>query len=504
MVSLIVISLAYLGIMLICAKIAEEAFRRIGLITFVGPILAGIFLGSGVFNIIKLNDIISFITSLGIIFLLFLAGAEEFEFEGKFSINIFLSLILEASVPFSITVFILYFMHFSNYLILAVPLAMSSAGPLTRMLMDVGLTSSKVGNTIFNQVILVEILFVVLFVIFQDINQLLITIIEVSLVLVFILIFGRFISNILEKIESYFKVREIEFASIITLILILGYFSSIYKFNSAIAAFFLGILLKDYLKDRPELLERLHAFTYGFFEPLFFLGIGLYVSIVNLNIIALSILLFITIISSKILAGFISAKLVDVEPKVNAIATSVKGGVDSSLLLTALTLGYINNLEYSFSILSISISALIIPIIFQKVYNIKIKDTKIKIKLSQEISNLQIKPLYVTCKESLREVISKITERGVRGIVVVNDDMRPLGYISVQTLLEIDPELYEKIKACEITLEEVPIEYERVKVIDILRKFRETERPVIAIVNNKGELITTIYERELMRFLISI
>lgn len=160
-------------------------------------------------------------------------------------------------------------MHFSNYLILAVPLAMSSAGPLTRMLMDVGLTSSKVGNTIFNQVILVEILFVVLFVIFQDINQLLITIIEVSLVLVFILIFGRFISNILEKIESYFKVREIEFASIITLILILGYFSSIYKFNSAIAAFFLGILLKDYLKDRPELLERLHAFTYGFFEPLF-------------------------------------------------------------------------------------------------------------------------------------------------------------------------------------------------------------------------------------------
>lgn len=53
-------------------------------------------------------------------------------------------------------------------------------------------------------------------------------------------------------------------------------------------------------------------------------------------------------------------------------------------------------------------------------------------------------------------------------------------------------------------LEEVPIEYDNVKIIDLLRKFRETEKPVIAIVNKEGVLVTTVYERELARFLISL
>ena len=76
--------------------------------------------------------------------------------------------------------------------------------------------------------------------------------------------------------------------------------------------------------------------------------------------------------------------------------------------------------------------------------------------------------------------------------------------MSIQTLLEIDPELYENTKACDVLLEEVPIEYDNVKIIDLLRKFRETEKPVIAIVNKEGVLVTTVYERELARFLISL
>nr|WP_276321629.1 cation:proton antiporter [Saccharolobus shibatae] len=490
--------------MLIAAKISEEIFRRIGLVTFVGPILMGILLGDGVIGIIKINEIISFITSLGIIFLLFLAGAEEFDIQNRPNSNVFLAVVLESIIPFSVILIALYTAGFKDYLILTAPLAMSSAGPLSRMLMDVEISDNRISNLIFQQVILVEIIFVILFAVLLKTSEIVITIIEIFLIVAFTIMFGRTLAKILEKIEYYFKAREIEFASLIAIILIIGYLSELYKFNSAISAFFLGILLKDYLKDRPELLERLHAFTYGFFEPLFFLGIGLYVTKIDITIILFGFLFFSLIIASKFLAGFISSKVVYVERKINGIATSVKGGVDSSLLLTGLTLGYIGEFVYSFSILAISLSALVVPLLFQISYKArkKISENK-RVKLSQEVTKLQIKPLYATCEENLRSVITKISERGVRGIVVVNYENKPLGYVSIQTLLEIDPELYENTKACDVPLDEVPIEYDNVRIIDLLRKFRETEKPVIAIINKEGVLVTTVYERELARFLIS-
>ena len=290
MVSILLISLLYLGIMLIAAKISEEIFRRIGLVTFVGPILMGILLGNGVFGVIHINEIISFITSLGIIFLLFLAGAEEFDVENRPNANIFLAVILESIIPFSVVLVALYVVDSKDSLILVAPLAMSSAGPLSRMLMDVEISENRISNLIFQQVILIEIIFVILFAIFLRTGKILITIIEIFLVFAFTIMFGGTLAKILERIEYYFKAREIEFAFLIAIILIIGYLSELYKFNSAISAFFLGILLKNYLKDRPELLERLHAFTYGFFEPLFFLGIGLYVT--ELNIIIILFLLF--------------------------------------------------------------------------------------------------------------------------------------------------------------------------------------------------------------------
>ncbi|AYN75592.1 CBS domain-containing protein [Saccharolobus solfataricus] len=453
MVSLLLISLLYLGIMLIAAKISEEIFRRIGLVTFVGPILMGILLGNGVFGVIQINEIISFITSLGIVFLLFLAGAEEFNVENRPNANVFLAVILESIIPFSVILVAIYIIGFKNYLILIVPLAMSSAGPLSRMLMDVKISDNRISNLIFQQVILIEIIFVILFAILLKTSEILITIIEIFLVFAFTIMFGRTLAKILEKIEYYFKAREIEFASLIAIILIIGYLAELYKFNSAISAFFLGILLKDYLKDRPELLERLHAFTYGFFEPLFFLGIGLYVTKINASIILFSLLFFSLIIASKFLAGFISSKILNIKGKINGFATSVKGGVDSSLLLTGLTLGYINEFMYSFSILAISLSALIVPLLFQINFKIsnKISESK-KVKLSQEVIKLQIKPLYASCEENLRSVISKISERGVRGIVVVNYENKPLGYVSIQTLLEIDPELYGRPKITSIKI----------------------------------------------------
>src|ERR1700680_4747234 len=73
------LALLYLGLLILFAKLGEESFRKLGLIPFVGSIAVGIAIGPGGFNVIQVIPTISVFISLGINFLLFVSGAEEFE-----------------------------------------------------------------------------------------------------------------------------------------------------------------------------------------------------------------------------------------------------------------------------------------------------------------------------------------------------------------------------------------------------------------------------------------
>jgi len=69
----------------------------------------------------------------------------------------------------------------------------------------------------------------------------------------------------LEVAEVRLNAREIVFSLIVALVLLSGYLGQLLKFNAGIVALFLGFVAQKYFKERPEMLERLHAFTYGFF-----------------------------------------------------------------------------------------------------------------------------------------------------------------------------------------------------------------------------------------------
>ncbi len=70
--------LAILGLLLIGAKLGEEAFRRLGLLPFVGAILVGILVGPRVLRLVQsptLDPTVALFVTLGINFLLFISGA---------------------------------------------------------------------------------------------------------------------------------------------------------------------------------------------------------------------------------------------------------------------------------------------------------------------------------------------------------------------------------------------------------------------------------------------
>jgi len=263
---------------------------------------------------------------------------------------------------------------------------------------------------------------------------------------------GSQISRLLELIKGYIKVREVEFATIISIIFLIGYVAEVLNFNSAMAALFLGFLLRDYLKDRPYLLERLRGFTYGFFEPLFFVGIGLCFVKISIQLLTISLILFVVIVSSKFFAGFITSKIVNVGPITNGLGTSIKGGVDVSLLVSALTSGLISSsFQYSFSVLSIVFATLLFPLLFRLRYG-KPKTEEVKVNFQQPVIKVIKNTTVAYCYQTLREVIDILNEKGYKGIVAVVDDMRPTGYISVGQILEIDSADYEVMRVRDIQI----------------------------------------------------
>ncbi len=502
--NILVVTLLYLGIMLVLAKVTEEAFSRLRLVPFVGSIFLGVILGPGVTGLIKVNPIISFISSLGIVLLLFLAGVEEISIDYGIPKKVVPASLIEVIIPLVVVLLVVLEMGLPSPLIVLVPLIMTSAGPLTRLLIDLGIGKEKVGSILFYQATLVEILSVVIFSIFlESKGGLISTTLEIIGLIIAIFATGPLVAKFLEKMESYVKVREVEFASVISIILIVGFLADYLNFNSAISALFLGFLLRDYFKDRPDLLEKLRGFTFGFFEPLFFVSIGLYFVRLTPQLLLLSLLLAAVVVSSKFASGLITGRLVGVDPILNGLGTSVKGGVDVSLLIAALNANAITPQEYSYSTLSISFSALLVPILFKLRGNFGSAKTEKRARLNTRLREVlnQLPLIAVDCDSYLREAIDKINEKGLRGIIVV-DNGKPVGVLSVSTLLEVDPEDYGRLRCCEVPLNDVVVVDDKVRVLDVLRKFRETEAIVIAVMSD-GQLKATVYEKELFRLLSS-
>jgi Kef-type K+ transport system membrane component KefB len=66
-----------LSMLLIVGKLGEESFSKMGMIPFVGAIVLGIIVGPGLLGLMTSSPYIEEFTSLGIVFILFMAGIED-------------------------------------------------------------------------------------------------------------------------------------------------------------------------------------------------------------------------------------------------------------------------------------------------------------------------------------------------------------------------------------------------------------------------------------------
>ncbi len=507
------------------AKLGEEVFRRLSLVPFVGAILVGILFGPGVLNLVNIQPEISLFLGLGINFLLFMGGAEEFDatrFGSMIKGRHLLLGLLEYFIRLAgVTTAVYLLTHdILTASVVGITASMTSAGPLTRLLSDTGLARTDEGTAIFSQVVFMEVAAVVTFSFVYDFGgrspnlaSVLIVGAEVVTILLGVVLFARYLMNrLLEKLEVYSKGREVVFAFIIAIILILGFAGQLTGFSSAMVALFLGFFMQPFLSARPVLGEKLRAFTYGFFEPLFFAGLGLYFVKISISLLPLTAVIFASSLGLAAATGALTSKAFGVNPLRNAFGTAMKGGVDSALLLTALTVSsgavLINSTTYSSAALGIVLVSLVAPLFFRLrasvVEQAPAQGQKLIVKqhlenlTALEIANAE-PTIAVEARQSLREAIARCVELGARGAVVLNERGLPVATFLLHDTLSLTKREISRLKVNEMALAEVVTVSKGEAALRLAQLFRETGMPVIAVTDDDGKLLGTIMEREILR-----
>ncbi len=520
------LALLFLGVLLLLAKLGEEIFEKFRIVSYVAAIIIGIVVGPGVLGLINILPNISLFISLGINFLLFTGGALEFKgLETKKFLNPsnILTGIIEFILPFSLISFVVYYIFHSFLIALVVGLVtgMSSAGPLTKLLTDTGLNNTEEGNSIFQQVVTIEISAVILFSFLADLYGKTVTIylvlkiaLELVLSLVLILLFSKYVlTKLLVKIDFSSRAHETVIAVIVGFVLVLGFVGELYGFNSAIIALFIGITLRDFINDRPLVAEKVSTLTYGFFEPLFFIGLGLYFVKITLPLIALGLLIFAIALAFKPIAGLISSKFMHVDAWKNALGTSAHGGVDAALLVVALGLSLIGRYDYSIVMIAITLLTVVIPTLF----NLKapVVQTK-KSKYVWEMVNAEFKNLKacdiassfqsvsVNSQNPISLAFKMCTDLNSRAVIVINSKLKILGQLMLSDMVTLG---HNQLRTLSVYQGKI-VPAIKVKcdspATDLIKIFKAYDPPIVAVVDKSGKFIGTILEREILKHISSI
>ncbi len=305
---------------------------------------------------------------------------------------------------------------------------------------------------------------------------------------------GRgFMERLLVFVEEHIHAPEAPFAIIVAVILGASYAAEVLGFNAAIAALLLGVFASGYLERRPALHERLSAFTYGFMEPLFFSGIGLAASRPGpAAAVHVAALLGILLASRLAVAG---GRLRD------AAVLMAKGGVDASLLYTALSMGLLPGTAYTVGVAVVASSTIAAGLLVRRSgvagpgaagarrgverWRARIGDLPLDFHAVSYMAPLSIAAELLTGRDAL---------------VVVDEHLRPIGYITPADLIHVDPASMRGLRVADVFRLGVMVVLSTERVGSIAAKIGH--EPVIAVVDERGRLVGTITPRKLLQWLI--
>ncbi len=308
--------LAIIPIILIAAFLLGELFKKIGLPSVIGQILAGLLFGVPFLKELFFGEastliVIDFLATLGILLLLFLAGLEiEIEKIKETSRDSILISLCSALIPFVLGfVFIMIVFPeqgFMTGVIFGGALMVTSEGTNVKVLMDFNVLNTRLGAIMLAAGAIddiFEVLFLALVVVLAkggSIFDLAMVPVEMIVFLVVAFVAFKIISKVLQNLDKKTNEETGLFSIVLIFILVLAALSESLNVGYLIGAILGGFLLQASMKkiskkNQIQLLNVIKLIAMGFVVPFFFVNVGLTFDIntflANIPMIAVTVLI---------------------------------------------------------------------------------------------------------------------------------------------------------------------------------------------------------------------
>ncbi len=311
----------------------SELFRRFHLPYVVALILAGIIIGPYGLSLFKMNETIDFLASIGLVFLMFMAGMEiklsSFRSIGDSAAKFAL---INGIIPFLAGFGVASFFGYDavSSLLLGIIFVSSSIAVVIPVMESTGLINMKLGKTIVAGTIVEDVLSLILLSMFLQ-NADPTSEMPLPLFYLFVFILLAALRILMPKAREWFfslnSGAEYHFEQELRFILVMlvgtVVLFDLLGMHSIVAGFFAGLVLSDSITNET-LRRKLHAVSYGIFIPVFFIIIGtqMDVSILYNWGSALYLVLAVVAVSviSKFASGWFAAKACGFDSKESSLA----------------------------------------------------------------------------------------------------------------------------------------------------------------------------------------
>ena len=474
--------IAGIGLTLFLAKLAEELILRLGVPGLIGPLIVGMFLSN---TPLKSEYSFSpFLFLVGLSFATFLLGAGELAFRvTEVDKTKLIKGVILFIVPFVVALLMLIpFIDWRYAFLLSAAMAMTSTPRIYGILSHAGLVHEAGELLIASSV--TELTGLIAIQYFTTYN-----IVSIVAIIIFLIIFikvGKRLIRLILKIEEDFIARELPLSLLISTTVAISYIAEVFGLNNAVMSLLLGVVAGEYLAERPWIKRKYAIITHSFFEPLFFVGAGMNVSIVlAFHVLVIIIATNFVVALVKVITGNKlgwSTKL--------SLATNLKGGIDSAVLASAWRRGVLPLDLYSSAILTITLNTLILSIMYRN----KIVKRGIK------VCELQLDRAALDPSDPLTIAYEMLRNR--EAVVVVDIDNWPIGYVTAADLLKVPFEELDKWRVIDVYREGIPVIHCEEPLYKILFLFEEEEAdPVIAVVKEHIGYVGSIYPLQAFRAL---
>jgi len=368
--------LALFFIVLISALVFSEFFKRLHLPYVVALVIGGIIIGPSVLGLVTLSAPLEFMGSIGIVFLMFMAGLEiRTDILAKARKKLLLLVGMNAAIPAIVGFAVVSFFGY-EYLaafVVSTIFISSSVAVVVPILEEKGFIETEMGAFILGAVIIEDIVSLFLLALVlqtADPTGILPMFILIPLVIVSVVL----LKMLLPRLQRwFFRIRkrvgyeeDVLFLFAVT-VAVAVYFEFL-GLHAIVAGFLVGLILSGGIRQEKTK-NKLHAITYGLFIPIFLLQVGIDTDLAVFtqagNALALVIMVTLGLILSKTLSGYLAARFIRFSKrKALFVGLSTTPQVSTSLAaaFTAYQLGIIDvNLQTSIVILSI-ITVLLAPI----------------------------------------------------------------------------------------------------------------------------------------------